>query len=40
MAFQRSQQLAPDGIVGEETLLRLSIVGREGTGPSLGSEPR
>ena len=24
MAFQRSQQLAPDGIVGEETLLRLS----------------
>jgi len=40
MAFQRSQQLAPDGIVGEETLLRLSIVGREGTGPSLGPEPR
>src|SRR5262249_27609960 len=35
MAFQRSQQLAPDGIVGEETLLRLSIVGREGAGPSL-----
>ena len=40
MAFQRSQQLAPDGIVGEETLLRLSTVGREPTGPSLGTESR
>jgi general secretion pathway protein A len=40
MAFQRSQQLAADGIVGEETLLRLSVVGGEGTGPSLGSEPK
>ena len=40
MAFQRSQQLAPDGIVGEETLLRLSIVGGEGTAPSLGMEAK
>ena len=40
IAFQRSQQLAADGIVGEETLLRLSTVGREVSGPSLGTESR
>jgi general secretion pathway protein A len=40
IAFQRAQQLAPDGIVGEETLLRLLTVTREGTTPSLATESR
>ena len=40
IAFQRAQQLAPDGIVGEETMLRLSAVTRETTTPSLATESR
>ena len=39
--FQRKHPpLKPDGIVGEETMLRLSTVTRETTTPSLGTESR
>ena len=40
MGFQRAQRLAPDGIVGEDTLVRLATVNREATEPSLSSGSR
>ncbi len=35
LAFQRSRSLLPDGIVGEETLVQLSLATRESGTPSL-----
>ena len=40
MGFQRAQRLTPDGIVGEDTLVRLATVNREATEPSLSSGSR
>jgi len=40
MGFQRAQRLAPDGIVGEDTLVRLATVNRDATEPSLSSGSR
>jgi general secretion pathway protein A len=37
MAFQRSRSLAPDGLVGGETLLHLALAAREPGVPSLSS---
>ena len=35
LAFQRSRSLAPDGLVGEETLAELTLASREPGTPSL-----
>jgi general secretion pathway protein A len=40
IAFQRAQQLTADGIVGDETLLRLAAMARDATTPSLSAGPR
>ncbi len=37
VAFQRSRALMPDGIVGDETLLQLTLATREPGVPSLSS---
>ena len=40
VTFQQSESLTPDGIVGEETLIRLAAVAQRGSGPSLvGARP-
>jgi general secretion pathway protein A len=40
VAFQRAQQLIPDGIVGEETLVRLSMLAPDSSVPSLSAGAR
>ncbi len=40
MAFQRSRSLLPDGLVGGETLLHLTLAKREPGVPSLSSRVR
>jgi general secretion pathway protein A len=37
VAFQRSRALTPDGLVGDETLLQLTLASREPGVPSLSS---
>jgi general secretion pathway protein A len=40
MGFQRAQRLTPDGIVGEDTLVRLATANRDATEPSLSGGAR
>ena len=40
MGFQRAQRLTPDGIVDEDTLVRLATITRDVTEPSLSTGPR
>jgi general secretion pathway protein A len=37
VAFQRSRALTPDGLVGDETLLQLTLATREPSIPTLSS---
>ena len=40
VTFQQSESLTPDGIAGEETVIRLAAVAQRGSGPSLvGARP-
>ena len=40
MGFQRAHQLTPDGIAGEETLVRLATLARDASAPSLSERTR